>query len=125
MLTIYALFTIIIFCIVISECQLYLEYKPKKKKKVSTTFYSSSAWRNLKYKVFCHYEATCMCCGASRVSGAEIHVDHILPRSKHPELALEFDNMQVLCRDCNMAKSNTNTTDWRNEDDTIFKQERV
>ena len=119
------IYTIIIAVLIASELQLYLEHKPKKKKKASTTFYSSSAWRNLKYKVFCYYEATCMCCGASRVSGAEMHVDHILPRSKHPELALEFDNMQVLCRDCNMAKSNTNTTDWRNEDDTIFKQTRV
>jgi 5-methylcytosine-specific restriction endonuclease McrA len=42
-----------------------------------------------------------------------MHVDHILPRSKFPELELDIDNLQVLCEECNLAKSNIDTTDWR------------
>ena len=96
--------------LIISELQ---KLKPAKLIKKTKSFYQSTEWKRLRYKVLCHYEATCMCCGASRISGAEIHVDHILPRSLFPDLALDFNNMQVLCRDCNLAKSNTDSTDWR------------
>ncbi len=103
--------------IVLSDVQVYLDRpKPKKKAKKKakkTTFYNSPEWKRLKYRVLCRYEATCMCCGASRITGAEIHVDHVLPRSKFPDLALDIDNMQVLCRDCNLAKSNIDVSDWR------------
>jgi hypothetical protein len=43
----------------------------------------------------------------------KLHVDHIKSRSKHPDLALEITNLQVLCADCNIGKSNTDETDWR------------
>ena len=42
-----------------------------------------------------------------------MHVDHILPRSKYPELELWFMNQQVLCKWCNWEKSNTDYTDYR------------
>jgi len=45
--------------------------------------------------------------------GIVIHVDHIKPRSRYPELSLEIENLQVLCEDCNMGKSNVFETDWR------------
>jgi 5-methylcytosine-specific restriction endonuclease McrA len=98
--------------LIISEIQNYEPPKPEKIAK-KTNFYSTWAWRKLRYQVLKHYESTCMCCGASREIGAEIHVDHIYPRSLYPERALDFDNMQVLCRDCNLAKSNTDITDFR------------
>lgn len=101
---------VITVLLIISELQKYEPAKPVKKPK---GFYQSSEWKRLRYKVLCYYEATCMCCGASRISGAEIHVDHVIPRSIDKSLALEFKNMQVLCRDCNLAKSNTDSTDWR------------
>ena len=88
------------------------QVQPKSPSK-SGNFYRSSAWRKLRYEVLKFYEATCMCCGASRETGAQIHVDHILPRSLYEDLALEFSNMQVLCQDCNLAKNNTDETDWR------------
>ena len=119
------LIAVIALCMIAGEIQVYQkeiakylaersEKKASKKvKSESQRFYSSKAWRDLRYKVLKHYEATCMCCGASRESGHEIHVDHILPRSLYPGLALQFHNMQCLCRNCNMAKSNTDYTDWR------------
>jgi 5-methylcytosine-specific restriction endonuclease McrA len=42
-----------------------------------------------------------------------LHVDHILPRSIYPEFALDIQNLQILCEDCNLAKSNTSAMDWR------------
>jgi 5-methylcytosine-specific restriction endonuclease McrA len=51
-----------------------------------------------------------------KVHGIVIHIDHILPRSKYPELSLVFDNLQVLCESCNLGKSNKDETDWRPDD---------
>ena len=42
-----------------------------------------------------------------------LEVDHIKPRSTHPELALDFDNLQVLCHDCNQGKGNRDDFAWR------------
>ena len=53
-----------------------------------------------------------MVCGASGKQTV-LHVDHIKPRSKYPELALDPNNLQVLCKDCNLGKSNLYNTDWR------------
>lgn len=76
-------------------------------------FYRSREWRELRYKALVLHGTTCQCCGASRSNGAVLHVDHIKPRSKYPELELSLDNLQVLCEDCNMGKSNKDETDWR------------
>lgn len=77
-------------------------------------FYSCEEWRKLRYRVLRKYSAKCMCCGRSpKEHGIVIHVDHILPRSKFPKLELSFDNLQLLCADCNIGKSNLDATDWR------------
>lgn len=77
-------------------------------------FYRSSEWRSLRYQVLREQSACCACCGRSpRVHGIVLHVDHILPRSKFPHFALDKSNLQVLCDDCNLAKSNTTFDDWR------------
>jgi 5-methylcytosine-specific restriction endonuclease McrA len=91
-----------------------------KKQKLSTSnrneFYSSDAWRFLRIRVLEKYECKCMMCGRSpKKHGIVIHVDHIKPRSKFPELSLEYDNLQLLCEDCNLGKSNKYETDWRPE----------
>ena len=75
-------------------------------------FYRSRKWRFLRWKVLAKYGRKCMDCDAVDV---ELHVDHIKPRSKFPQLSLKIENLQVLCRDCNMAKSNEHNTDYREE----------
>lgn len=35
------------------------------------------------------------------------------PRSKYPELALDPDNLQVLCKACNLGKLAWDETDFR------------
>lgn len=76
-------------------------------------FYDSEAWMELRYRVLRKYGAICQCCGCRGTPKNPIHVDHIKPRSRWPELQLEFSNLQVLCRKCNLGKSYLDTTDWR------------
>lgn len=76
-------------------------------------FYASRAWRELRYQALARWGAVCQACGVTRRAGVRIHVDHIKPRSIYPELALQLDNLQVLCEDCNLGKSNRDETDWR------------
>ena len=75
-------------------------------------FYRSQAWRDLRYRALDKHGRRCQKCGATQAE-ASLHVDHIKPRSKYPELELEFDNLQVLCQQCNMGKSNKYEDDYR------------
>jgi len=77
-------------------------------------FYRTEAWLKLRYKVLKKYEAKCMACGKSpKEHGIVLCVDHIKPRSKYPHLSLSFNNLQLLCWDCDQGKSNLHTDDWR------------
>ena len=76
-------------------------------------FYKSTAWRQLRYLALKNASASCQCCGAGSTPGAPLHVDHIKPRSRYPELELNLDNLQVLCQDCNIGKGAWDDTDWR------------
>jgi hypothetical protein len=80
----------------------------------SDKFYASREWLELRVRVLEKYECKCMMCGRSpKEHGIILHVDHIKPRSKFPELSLSFSNLQLLCRACNLGKSNKYQTDWR------------
>ena len=77
------------------------------------------AWklkRNLnKPKPFIRYDVLkrcgfkCCACG----SKDNLHIDHIKPFSKYPELASDFDNLQVLCISCNASKRDRHEDDLR------------
>lgn len=73
-------------------------------------FYNSFEWKELRYKTLQKYGSVCQCCGSTK---KPMHVDHIKPRSKHPELALKPENLQILCEACNIGKLNKDETDWR------------
>lgn len=81
----------------------------------SEEFLKSRAWKELRYTVLKERGAVCECCGASAKTGAVIHVDHVKPRFKFPELALVKSNLQVLCEDCNVGKGAWDQTDWRGQ----------
>lgn len=90
------------------------EFKPRKRSTYARDgFYESREWKELRYRVLEKHGTACQCCGAGRKTGAIVHVDHIKPRSRYPELELDFDNLQVLCEACNIGKSNKFSTDWR------------
>lgn len=80
---------------------------------MSIDFYDTDEWRHLRYEAFERYGNRCLACGRTAAHDLVMHVDHIKPRSKYPELALDIENLQVLCEDCNLAKSNIFETDWR------------
>ena len=63
-------------------------------------FYKSSDWRSLRNKVLERQKNVCVRCGAKD----HLTVDHKKPRSKFPHKALEYNNLQILCRSCNSAK---------------------
>lgn len=79
----------------------------------SPGFYMTREWRELRYEALKINGGKCQLCGCGRAEGKKIHVDHIKPRSKYPELELDLTNLQVLCEDCNLGKSNRDETDWR------------
>lgn len=88
-------------------------------------FYRSHRWRRLRVDVL---EANrtrygmlaCECCGM--VDAGSWHVDHIYPRSTHPELALDPDNLQVLCDACNIGKGTAYSTNWRGGPDPLSQK---
>ncbi len=82
-------------------------------------FYRSHRWRRLRIDALEgnreRYGAlTCECCLTTRTG--QWHVDHVQPRARYPELALEPTNLQVLCADCNLGKGTRYATDWRAEE---------
>jgi hypothetical protein len=85
------------------------KYEPIKKRRANH-FYDSEAWQTLRVLTLKKYGCKCMKCGATNT---EVHVDHIKPRSKYPELELSLFNLQVLCKKCNLNKSNKNEIDYR------------
>ena len=76
-------------------------------------FYETDEWRQVRYQALKRNDGRCECCGRRPSAENPLHVDHIKPRSKFPELALQISNLQVLCADCNYGKSNIDQTDWR------------
>lgn len=72
----------------------------------------SERWLKLRYEMIKKHGRTCMACGR-KAPEVVIQIDHIKPRSKHPELTWEVNNLQVLCIDCNRGKSDLDETDFR------------
>lgn len=95
------------------------KHKRDKDFATSNKFLSSYQWRKLRYEAIQKYERRCMCCGLTPDDGIKLHVDHIKPRKKYPELALDIDNLQILCEICNHGKGNWDETDHRPIEDDI------
>jgi|CXWL01.1.fsa_nt_gi 5-methylcytosine-specific restriction endonuclease McrA len=81
-------------------------------KKQYSDFYKTNEWRQLRYLALKNSCASCQCCGKKSSKDTVIHVDHIKPRSRYPELELCLDNLQVLCDDCNIGKGDWDETSW-------------
>jgi hypothetical protein len=80
---------------------------------VEIDFYESRPWLELRYRVLQKSGGSCKLCGCRATADNPLQVDHIKPRSLYPELELVESNLQVLCRNCNLGKSNKDETDWR------------
>jgi hypothetical protein len=74
----------------------------------SYTFTRAGLW----WAVLARDQWTCCSCGRSaRQDGVLLEVDHIVPRSRGGSNTLE--NLQTLCKKCNLGKSNRDSTDLR------------
>jgi hypothetical protein len=73
----------------------------------SYSFIRAGLW----WDVLARDKWTCRSCGRSAKDGVTLHVDHIVPRSLGG--ADDPDNLQTLCRKCNIGKSNRDRTDLR------------
>lgn len=67
---------------------------------------------SIRWQVFQRDDWKCVSCGRSSHDGTVLHVDHIIPRSLGGQNHL--DNYQTLCHECNIGKSNKDTTNLRN-----------
>jgi 5-methylcytosine-specific restriction endonuclease McrA len=79
----------------------------------SKRFARSRLWSRLRYEFLRDQDGRCRCCGQSAADGARLNVDHILSRKTHPQFALAYANLQLLCSICNEGKGNRDQTDWR------------
>jgi 5-methylcytosine-specific restriction endonuclease McrA len=84
------------------------------------SFLRTFEWRKVRMQALKKYGTKCMCCGATPATGAVMNVDHIKPRKLWPSLALDINNLQILCHDCNHGKGNWDMTDWRNVNPIAF-----
>jgi 5-methylcytosine-specific restriction endonuclease McrA len=89
--------------------------KAKPEKVTGNDFLLTYEWRRVRMEALKKYGARCQCCGATPATGAVMNVDHIKPRKLFPQLALDVNNLQVLCNACNHGKGNWDMTDWRDE----------
>jgi 5-methylcytosine-specific restriction endonuclease McrA len=64
----------------------------------AVNLYGSAAWRSLADRTVAEAEA-CHWCGTSAAI-AKLTADHILPVRRHPDLALEEENVVAACRGC-------------------------
>ena len=74
---------------------------------------ASDSWRQIRYIALRNSNGKCQLCGMSRMNGIVLHVDHVIPASVDWSRRLDYKNLQVLCKDCNLGKSNTYQDDWR------------
>ena len=74
----------------------------------SYSFVRAGLW----WSVLARDNWTCCSCGrSSKEEGITLEVDHIVPRSKGG--SDDIDNLQTLCKKCNIGKSNRDDTDLR------------
>lgn len=87
--------------------------KEPKRRGQGPEFLQSREWLDLRYRVLKKHNGWCQLCGHKGSPENPIQVDHIKPRATHPQLALIENNLQVLCRACNLGKGARDSTDWR------------
>lgn len=71
--------------------------------------------KSRRQRAFSLYGEVCMCCGKTKEHGVSMQADHIFPQCSHGEYQRSFLNYQVLCNNCNKAKSWNFIKDYRFE----------
>lgn len=84
------------------------------------SFYTTFRWLRLREEAFKRYGRKCARCGVPR----DLQVDHVQARSSRRERQWDMENLQILCRQHNLEKSNVHSADYRLPDLTnpLFKK---
>lgn len=86
----------------------------------SREFLNTYEWRKVRMEALVKHGNKCMCCNRTPEGEYYTCVDHIKPRKTHPHLAIDIDNLQILCNVCNHGKGNWDSTDWREGNELVF-----
>jgi 5-methylcytosine-specific restriction endonuclease McrA len=65
--------------------------------------YQSPEWASLRLRRIAEERGICQGCGTRRASGARLIGHHARPLRTHPQLALDEENVVVLCPGCHEA----------------------
>jgi len=82
----------------------HLAEERKERLDATKQFYASPEWKLVRDQVIREQGRVCSECGKRVRNSSDVTVDHIRPRSKYPDLALDRQNLRVLCRRCNSSK---------------------
>lgn len=78
-----------------------------KMKEYAATFYKSQAWAKCRAAYAASVGGLCeRCAAAGQIKAGEIvhHKIHITPENiNNPEITLNWDNLELVCRDCHAA----------------------
>ena len=76
----------------------------------SKAFYDRAAWRKMRIYFLNEHPICADPFGVHATEGEVIaanEVDHVIPRSQRPDLELDEDNLQALCKRCHSRKTLT------------------
>lgn len=79
-------------------------------------FYQSKEWKELRNKVLESHEKVCVVCGSVH----PLRVDHIKPVRHFWEMRLDYNNLQILCDECNKEKGSKQY--WTLEEHKRYKK---
>lgn len=68
----------------------------------------SRKYREVRLRVLARDGYVCFYCGHEGQDGNNLTIDHIIPVSKSPELAIDESNMRIACKSCNSKKGSRN-----------------
>ena len=79
-------------------------------------FYSSKAWQDCRNEYAKKAHHLCECCLAKGIYKPGVivhHIEELTPLNiDNPEIALSFDNLELLCRDCHAARHELSGGRW-------------
>ncbi len=68
----------------------------------------SRKYKEVRLRVLARDGYVCYYCGHEGQDGNNLTIDHIIPVSKAPELAIDESNMRIACKSCNSRKGSRN-----------------
>jgi len=79
-------------------------------------FYQSKEWKALRSRVLENHENVCVVCGSIH----SLRVDHIKPIRHFWEMRMLYENLQILCDECNKEKGSKKY--WTLEEHKRYKK---